>query len=245
MPHKPNWSQSKKLILRSDLWARADAYHNSFLLKSDPVLDATQHRTRELGKNAATAAVSPAQGKFLHLLLRGINAKRVLEVGSLGGYSAIWMARALPDDGELVALEISALNAQLRATRTLNPSVIEENVAAAGLSDKIRVILGPAHPSMKRLPSDEPFDLAFIDADKPNNTNYFVEAKRLVRSGGIIIVDNTGRKGYPADPARTGAGVEGVRELLRYIRDDDEVEATTIHTVGEKGLDGFTFAYRK
>ncbi|KAJ7609834.1 S-adenosyl-L-methionine-dependent methyltransferase [Roridomyces roridus] len=180
----------------SDLWARADAYHNSFLLKADPVLDATQHHTRELGKNAATAAVSPAQGKFLHLLLRGLNAKRVLEVGSLGGYSAIWMARALPDDGELVALEISAVNAQ----------AIEEN---------------------------------------PNNTNHFVEAKRLVRSGGIIIVDNTGRKGYPADPGRTGPGVEGVRALLSHIRDDDEVEAATIHTVGEKGFDGFTFAYRK
>ncbi|KAJ7644670.1 O-methyltransferase [Roridomyces roridus] len=218
-----------------DLWARSDVYHNSFLIKPDPVLESTERRTQEKGI-PYEIAVSPAQGKFLHLLLRSVNAKRVLEVGSLGGYSAIWMARALPDDGQVVALEIDPLHVEVS---------IEENVAHAGLSNKVKVILGPAHASMQALPSDALFDLVFIDADKPNNTNYFIEAKRLVRSGGVIIVDNTGRKGRLVDPTDMDPSVEGTRELLRFIKDDPEVEATTIHTVGEKGFDGFTFAYRK
>jgi len=179
--------------------------------------------------------VSAAQGKFLQLQLLAIKAKRVLEVGSLGGYSAIWMARALPEDGELVALEVEKLHAE----------VIEENVRNAGLSSKVTVILGRAHESMKAMPASEPFDLVFIDADKPNNTNYFIEAKRLVRKGGIIIVDNVGRGGRLADENNSDAMLDGVRELLRHIKDDTDVEATTIHTVGEKGFDGFVYAIRK
>ncbi|KAJ7437211.1 O-methyltransferase [Mycena galericulata] len=217
-----------------DLWTRADQYHNAFLIKPDAALEATQRNTKEKGIDYEIA-VSPAQGKFLHLLLLSISAKRVLEVGSLGGYSAIWMARALPEDGEVVALELEPLHAQ----------AIEENVSNAGLSGKVKVIVGPAHASMQAMHEPGQFDLVFIDADKPNNTNYFIEAKRLVRKGGIIIVDNVGRSGGVADESNTNSSVEGVRTLLRYIKDDTEVEATTIHTVGEKGFDGFTFAYRK
>ncbi|KAJ7165427.1 O-methyltransferase-domain-containing protein [Mycena filopes] len=158
------------------LWARADQYHNSFLLKPDPVLDAVAAHTKARGVEHEIA-VSPALGKFLNLQLRAIQAKRVLEVGSLGGYSAIWMARALPEDGEVIALELEKLHAD----------VIEENVKTANLSSKVKVILGPAHDSMKALPSADKFDLVFIDADKQNNTNYFIEAKRLVRPGGIIV----------------------------------------------------------
>ncbi|KAJ7784938.1 O-methyltransferase [Mycena maculata] len=217
-----------------DLWTRSDQYHNAFLIKPDPALEATQNNTREKGINY-DIAVSPAQGKFLHLLLLSIGARRVLEVGSLGGYSAIWMARALPDDGEVVALELNPLNAE----------TIEENFQNAGLASKVRVIVGPAHASMQAMHPENPFDLVFIDADKPNNTNYFIEAKRLVRKGGIIIVDNVGRSGRVCDESDKNPSAEGVRALLRHIKDDPEVEATTIHTVGEKGFDGFTFAYRK
>ncbi|KAJ6545405.1 O-methyltransferase-domain-containing protein [Mycena capillaripes] len=220
-----------------DLWTRADQYHNSFLLKPDAVLESVQTLSKERGIEYEIA-VSPALGKFLNLLLLSIGAKRVLEVGSLGGYSAIWMARALPDDGKVIALELEPLHVQ----------VIEENVKNAGLSSKVQVIVGPAHASMQAMstPTDpEKFDLVFIDADKENNTNYFVEAKRLVRKGGIIIVDNVGRRGRPAEPSASDPSVEGVRGLLRYIKDDNEVEATTIHTVGEKGFDGFLYAFVK
>ncbi|KAJ7136281.1 O-methyltransferase [Mycena filopes] len=218
-----------------ELWARADKYHNSFLLKPDAILDAAQEHTKARGVRY-DISVSAAQGKFLQLQLLAIQAKRVLEVGSLGGYSAIWMARALPDDGEVVALEVAKLHAE----------VIEENVARAGLTSKVKVILGPAHASMKAMPSSAPkFDLVFIDADKQNNKNYFIEAKRLVRKGGIIIVDNVGRDGQVADESNSDEMLDGVRALLRHLKDDDEVEATTIHTVGEKGFDGFLYAIRK
>jgi len=217
-----------------ELWTRSDEYHNSFLIKPDAVLEAVQKNTKEKGIDYEIA-VSPAQGKFLNLLLLSIGAKRVLEVGSLGGYSAIWMARALPDNGEVVALELEPLHAQ----------VIEENVKNAGVSSKVKVIVGPAHPSMQAMHPETPFDFVFIDADKEYNTNYFIEAKRLVRKGGIIMVDNVGRNGRPADSTNTNSSVEGVRELLRYIKDDTDVEATTIHTVGEKGFDGFLYAIRK
>ncbi|KAJ7921370.1 O-methyltransferase [Mycena leptocephala] len=217
-----------------ELWTRSDEYHNSFLIKEDPILESVQTNSKEKGIEY-DIAVSPALGKFLNLVLLSIDAKRVLEVGSLAGYSAIWMARALPEDGEVVTLELEPLHAQ----------VLEENVKNAGLSSKVKVIVGPAHASMQEMHPETPFDLVFIDADKQNNTNYFIEAKRLVRSRGIIIVDNVGRKGSPVDPTNTDPRVEGVRKLLRYIKDDAEVEATTIHTVGEKGFDGFLYAIRK
>ncbi|KAJ6545427.1 O-methyltransferase family 3 protein [Mycena capillaripes] len=221
-------------VAPTGLWTRADQYHNSFLIKPDAVLESVA-TSKERGIEYEFA-VSRAQGKFLHLLLLSIGAKRVLEVGSLGGYSAIWMARALPDDGKVVALELEPLNAQM----------IEDNVKNAGVSSKVQVIVGPAHASMQAMPTDPvPFDLVFIDADKPNNAKYFVEAKRLVRKGGIIIVDNVGWEGAPANPNITDPDLEGIRELLRYIKDDAEVEATTIHTVGEKGFDGFLYAIRK
>ncbi|KAJ7119711.1 O-methyltransferase-domain-containing protein [Mycena epipterygia] len=237
-PHQPTQNSPPHPNINSEsnlaLWARADQYHNTFLLKPDEVLEAVQKNTRDKGIYYQMA-VSPALGKFLNLLLRSIGAKRVLEVGSLGGYSAIWMARALPDDGKVVALELNPLRAE----------TIEENVRFAGLSPKVKVILGPAHASMQAMRPEPPFDLVFIDADKRNNTNYFVEAKRLVRAGGVIIVDNVGLSGRVADVENTSGSVESVRALLRYIKDDEEVEATTIHTVGEKGFDGFLYAVKK
>ncbi|KAJ7695330.1 O-methyltransferase, partial [Mycena olivaceomarginata] len=215
-----------------DLWTRSDHYTNSFLLRPDPVLEGVVQNTMDKGVDHEIA-VSPAQGKFLNLILLSIGAKRVLEVGSLGGYSAIWMARALPDDGEVVTLELDELHAQ----------VIAENVKNAGLSSRVKVIVGPAHESMLAMQPEPqaPFDFVFIDADKESATKYFLEAKRLLRKGGVIIVDNVGQ-GWPVDPLNTQPGIEGARELLRYIKDDTEAEATVIHTVGAKGFDGFLYA---
>ncbi|KAJ6566569.1 O-methyltransferase MdmC [Mycena capillaripes] len=216
-----------------DLWTRSDHYTNSFLIKPDPVLDAVVQNTMDKGVEHEIA-VSPAQGKFLNLILLSIGAKRVLEV--YASYSAIWMARALPDDGELVTLELDELHAQ----------VIAENVKNAGLSSKVKVIVGPAHESMLAMQPEHqaPFDFVFIDADKESVTKYFMEAKRLLRKGGVIIVDNVGQ-GWPVDPSNTEPGIEGARELLRYVKEDTEIEATVIHTVGAKGFDGFMYAICK
>ncbi|KII91669.1 hypothetical protein PLICRDRAFT_51805 [Plicaturopsis crispa FD-325 SS-3] len=213
-------------------WARSDHYHNSFLIPKDDALDAALRNSDAHG--LPVMAVSAAQGKLLNLLARSIGAKRVLEVGTLGGYSSIWMARALPDDGELVTLELVEKHA----------SVARENIVAAGLSSRVTVIAGPAGETLKGLHSSPPFDLAFIDADKASVPIYFAEAKRLVRSGGVIIVDNVVREGTTSNPDYSDANIEGIRLMLRQIKDDREVDATTIGTVGEKGYDGFLYALK-
>lgn len=214
-------------------WNRSDEYHNSFLVKPDDHLKFTVENSQKSG--LPDIAVSEAQGKFLHLLVKSIGAKRALEVGTLGGYSSLWIAKALPADGKLVTLEVDPTHAK----------VATENMQNAGFGSKVTVILGPAVESLSKLPSEEQFDLAFIDADKANNTNYFKEAERLVRPGGVIIVDNVVRRGRVADSSIQDDGsVEGVRSLLRYIQGSSLVEATTIATVGSKGYDGFLYAVR-
>ncbi|KAF8199360.1 O-methyltransferase-domain-containing protein [Mycena galopus ATCC 62051] len=214
-------------------WARSDAYHNSFLHAEDPILDAVLKHSNDSG--LPEIAVSAAQGKFLSLLASSIGAKRILEVGTLGGYSTIWLARALPDGGELITLEYNGKHAK----------VAEENIERAGLSSKVKILVGLGHDSMLALPSDNKFDLVFIDADKPSNVNYFTQAKRLVRKGGVIIVDNVVRYGRVADPEHVTPNTDGVRALLKILKGDPEVDATTIATVGDKGYDGFLYAIRK
>ncbi|GJE94173.1 O-methyltransferase family 3 protein [Phanerochaete sordida] len=212
-----------------DNWVRSDQYHNKFLLKDDAALEhALQNST---ASGLPPIAVSAAQGKLLYLLAKTTHAKRVLEVGTLGGYSTIWFGRALPEDGRIVTLELEEKHAK----------VARQNFEHAGLASKIEVRVGPAADSLKELPSSEPFDLVFIDADKPNNPTYYKEARRLTRKGSVIIVDNVVRAGLVADPAQEGEFVDGVRELLRDIQADAGVEATTLATVGEKGYDGFTY----
>ncbi|KAF5348031.1 hypothetical protein D9758_010053 [Tetrapyrgos nigripes] len=180
-------------------------------------------------------AITPAEGKFLQLVAKSIKAKMILEVGTLGGYSTIWLGRALPEDGELLTLEVDENHAK----------IARENLFLAGLSSKCKVVVGPAHDSMVNMKPEVPFDLILIDADKPSNTKYFKEAKRLVKSGGVIIVDNVVRHGRVADPTLSDPVLEGVRELLEMLKGDQDVEASTIGTVGEKGYDGFLFALRK
>ncbi|KAF7317335.1 O-methyltransferase family 3 protein [Mycena chlorophos] len=215
-------------------WARSDAYHNSFLHEPDATLAWVLKNSTE--KGLPEIAVSAAQGKLLHLLVRSVGAKRVLEVGTLGGYSTIWLARALPEGGSVTTLEINEHHA----------AVAKENLAHAEVSDKVEIILGPALDSLVKLsPEPAPFDFVFIDADKKGNFDYFTEAKRLVRSGGIIIVDNVVRFGRVAEPDYTDVNVEGVRRLLAGLKGDKDVDATTIGTVGDKGYDGFLYAVRR
>ncbi|CAF1351941.1 unnamed protein product [Adineta ricciae] len=197
-------------------WTRSDIYHNSFLIPPDATLDSALKLSEQNG-------------------LPPIQAHRILEVGTLGGYSTIWFAKALPPDGEIITCEISEHYAK----------VAQQNIDHAGLTSRVKIVLGPAIDTLSRLHSDETFDLAFIDADKQSNVDYFIQAKRLVRNQGVIIVDNVVRSGRVADPIQSDPSVDGVRRLLQYIHNDSTVEATTMGTVGEKGYDGFLFAINK
>ncbi|TFY58834.1 hypothetical protein EVJ58_g6172 [Rhodofomes roseus] len=232
-----------------EVFGRSARFHNSFLIAPDEALEFAQKNSGE--KGLPEIAVSPAEGKFLHLLVRTIGAKRILEVGTLGGqvhvfhhtvfsiiadlsrrYSSIWIGRALPEGGEIISLELSDHHAQ----------VARENVAKAGLGNVVKIIQGPAADSLKTLqPGDEPFDFVFIDADKDNNLTYLLEAKRLTRKGAVIIVDNTVREGAVADLSKTDGPNEGVRKLLAHLKTDTELSATTVSTIGERVWDGFTY----
>ena len=174
-------------------WDRTDEYHNSFLVHPDAYLEAARANTAEHG--IPDIAVSAAQGKFLKLIAQSIGAKRIIEVGVLGGYSTIWMGQAVGSDGEIIGFEIKEKHAAVSPSCETNlvslPNgllqVARENFAKAGLDKVIKVVVGPAIDGLKELKADPPFDLAFIDADKQSNLEYFTEAKRLVRRGGIIV----------------------------------------------------------
>jgi predicted O-methyltransferase YrrM len=211
-------------------WTTVDDYIHGVLVPSDPALDAAIEAS-----NAAelpAIAVTASQGKLLHLLARSVNAKRILEIGTLGGYSTIWMARALPADGHLTTLEFSPKHAK----------VAQSNIARAGLSDKVELRLGPALESLPKLAAENlpPFDFVFIDADKENNAGYFQWALRLTRPGSLILVDNVIRDGAVADASSSDPMVQGVRRLNELLAKQTCVCATTIQTVGSKGYDGFT-----
>lgn len=208
-------------------WQGVDAYFEERLLADDTILSSAIRDSIEAG--LPPIAVSPSLGKFLYLTARSINARRILEVGTLGGYSAIWMARALPADGRLVTLEIDPRNAE----------VARRNIGRAGLGDQVDIIVDPALATLPRLTG--PFDMAFIDADKECNAIYFDHAVRLSRSGGVIIVDNVVREGRVIDTAGD-AQIQGVRRMMDAIHSDARVEATSIQTVGAKGYDGFLMA---
>jgi predicted O-methyltransferase YrrM len=208
-------------------WEAVDRYIADRLVREDAALSEALVRSEAAGLPAI--AVSAAQGKQLYLTALSIGARRILEVGTLGGYSTIWMARALPADGELVSLEIDARHA----------GVARDNIARAGLKARVEVMTGPA---LTLLPTLEgPFDLAFIDADKPSNVDYFTHALRLSRRGGVIIVDNVVRGGAITN-AKGDASVQGVRSLFDMIASEPRVSATAIQTVGDKGYDGFLIA---
>ncbi|CAF2476333.1 unnamed protein product [Rotaria sp. Silwood2] len=214
-------------------WIRSDTYHNRFLISPDDALTAALKLSEQ--NRLPSYAVSEAQGKFLNLVAKSIQARRILEIGTLAGYSTIWLANALPDNGELVTCEISEDFAK----------IAQININNAGLTSKVKIIVGPATATLPDINPHASFDLAFIDADKQSNVEYFIQAKRLVRKGGVIIVDNVVRNGRVADLEQNDPSIEGVRKLLEYIQKDPTVEATTLGTVGEKGYDGFLYAVNK
>ncbi|MEU9045389.1 MULTISPECIES: O-methyltransferase [unclassified Kitasatospora] len=213
-------------------WDAVDAYFSEQLVGHDPALEAAAAAADAAG--LPNIAVAPNQGKLLHLLALTQGAKRILEVGTLGGYSAIWLARALPADGTLITLEIDPKHAE----------VARGNLAAAGLEKVAEVRLGRGADSLAALVEQgvEPFDLVFIDADKPSNPEYFRRALQLTRPGSLIIVDNVVRGGAVADADSTDPAVLGTRALHELIAAEPRVTATSVQTVGSKGYDGFTLA---
>ncbi|HEX3510540.1 MAG TPA: O-methyltransferase [Solirubrobacteraceae bacterium] len=217
------------------LWQEVDEYVEEQLIGPDAALDDALRASIAAG--LPPIAVSPAQGKMLGLLARIHGARRILEIGTLGGYSTIWLGRALPAGGHLVTLELEPHYAAVAA----------ENVERAGLADLVEVIVGPALASLDELieRGAEPFDLVFIDADKAATPDYFERSLRLVVPGAVVVSDNVVRGGALADAASDEPGALGMRrfhELLAEARTAGTVEATTIQTVGVKGHDGFTLA---
>lgn len=213
-------------------WTAVDDYFTEALIPADPVLDAA--RARSAAEGLPDIAVSPTQGALLNLIARIHGARRILEVGTLGGYSTIWLARALPADGTLLSLEIDPHHAR----------VARENLEAAGLARKAQVRVGPAGESLAALAEEgaEPFDLVFIDADKPSNSLYMQWALRLSRPGAVIVVDNVVRGGKVVDPDSGDANVQGVRRLVDLIAAQPRLTSTAIQTTGVKGYDGFILA---
>lgn len=218
--------------MNQELWSAVDSYIIDTLVRADDVLEASVRASEEAG--LPSIQVSAPQGKFMYLLARVHGAKRILEVGTLGGYSTIWLARALPDGGRLVTMEIDPRHAEVAAA----------NVARAGLSDKVEILVGNARELLPELElrNDEPFDLTFIDADKASIPFYFESARRMSRSGSLILVDNVVREGAVIQAESEDASVQGVRKLNEMLAGDASVEATVLQTVGVKGYDGLAIA---
>jgi predicted O-methyltransferase YrrM len=211
------------------LWAAVDDYWMGKLQAPDPTLDAALAESAAAG--LPPIAVTPAMGKLLQLLARSVNARRILEIGTLGGYSTIWLARALPADGELVTCEIDQHHAAVAAA----------NLARADVDKVVDIRVGPARGTLSAL--EGPFDLAFVDADKASGAEYFAQCVRLVRSGGLIVVDNVVRQGKIVDAGSTDTAVIGTWRLADAIAAEPRVEATVLQTVGGKNYDGFVLAY--
>ena len=218
--------------MTQELWTAVDRYITDLLVPSDDALDAALDASAAAGLPAIN--VSPPQGKLLHLLALAHGARTILEVGTLGAYSTIWLARALPADGRLITLESNAAHAD----------IARANIARAGLSNVVDLRLGLALDTLPKIAAEGlgPFDLIFIDADKENNAAYFRWAVDLSRRGSVIIVDNVVRKGAVIDEASTDAMVQGVRRFNDGLAAEPRVSATEIQTVGSKGYDGFTIA---
>ena len=214
------------------VWTQVDHYASASLLAADPAMEAVLERNHASGLPAID--VSPLQGKFLDLVVRMCGARRVLEIGTLGGYSTIWMARALLAGGTVVTLELEERHA----------AVAKQNFATAGVSDRVDLRVGPALSSLEKLDEEGagPFDLIFIDADKPNNERYLIWAMRLARAGTVIICDNVIRDGAVIEAGSRDASVQGARDVFSFFGNQGKLEATALQTVGEKGYDGFAMA---
>ncbi len=215
-----------------ELWTAVDKYINGMLIPSDPVLEAAVRASTEAG--LPSIQVSPSQGKLLHLLARSVGARNILEIGTLGGYSTIWMGRALPPGGRLLTLEADAKHAEVART----------NFARAGLEKTIELRLGPALNTLPQVAAEGrgPFDLIFIDANKSTMAEYFDWALKLTRPGSLIISDNVIHDGAVIDAASADPDIQGVRRFNERVAAERRVSATEIQTVGSKGYDGFALA---
>jgi predicted O-methyltransferase YrrM len=221
--------------MSQELWTAVDRYVAERLIPRDPVLEEALRANAAAG--LPTIDVAPNQGKLLYFLARIQGARRILEIGTLGGYSTIWLARALPSGGTLVTLEVEAKHAD----------VARANIERAGLSSIVQLRLGPALETLSQLHKEgaQPFDLIFIDADKQNIHAYLEWSLRLSRSGTVIITDNVIREGAVIDPEDPDPRVQGVRRFFEMIAADSRLDATALQTVGSKGYDGFTIAIVK
>jgi predicted O-methyltransferase YrrM len=213
-------------------WTAVDRYITDRLVAPDRDLEAALQTSAEAGLPPIN--VAPNQGKLLQLLATMQGARKILEIGTLGGYSTIWLARALPANGRLVTLEAEPLHAK----------IAHKNIAGAGLEKIVEVRLGPALETLKQLVLEKrgPFDFIFIDADKENYPDYFIWSLKLSRRGTCIIADNVVRNGAVIDPAHEDPRVQGVRRFNDLLAAEPRVTATTLQTVGSKGYDGFTMA---
>ena len=213
-------------------WTAVDRYLEGALRTDDPALESALSASRSAG--LPEIQISPLQGRYLHLLARAIRAQGILEIGTLGGYSTIWLARALPAGGRLVSLELDPDHVKVALA----------NLANAGVADRVEVQPGPALGSLEKLAVGGlgPFDLVFIDADKPNVSAYIDWAIRLSHPGSLIIVDNVVRRGDVLDEQSRDPNVRGVREMLERLRRDDRVLSAAVQTVGVKGHDGWLVA---
>jgi len=215
-----------------DRWTAVDRYVEGLLAPHDAVLRAALEASEEAGLPAIQ--VSPPQGKLLYLLAKSIGAKAILEFGTLGGYSTIWLARALPDDGHLITLEADSAYA----------AVATENIERAGLGNVVDLRVGVALDTLAELAAENvgPFDLTFIDADKGHSPEYFAWALDRSRPGSLIVADNVVRAGELADEQSADPKIRAQRCLHEMLAAEPRVEATTIQTVGGKGYDGFAIA---
>jgi predicted O-methyltransferase YrrM len=218
--------------MSEDQWKAVDGYLSEQLVPRDAALEAALEASAAAGLPAIN--VSPMHGKLLHLLAKMQRAQRILEIGTLGGYSTIWLARALAADGRLITLEADAKHA----------GVARANIARAGLDRVVELRLGAALDTLPQIAAERPgpFDLIFIDADKQNIPHYFGWALQLSRVGSLIVVDNVVRGGAVTDAASGDASVQGVRKFLDILAAEPRVSATAIQTVGVKGYDGFALA---
>ncbi|HEY3943575.1 MAG TPA: O-methyltransferase [Acidimicrobiales bacterium] len=213
-------------------WTNVDRNLIDLLEPPDEVLDATLEASRAAG--LPSISVAPNQGKMLHILARAQHARNILEIGTLGGYSTIWLARALPPEGRLVTLELEDRHAR----------VAHANLVSAGVDGQVEIRVGPAAAGLEALVDEGagPFDLVFIDADKARYPEYFTWSLRLTRPGSLIVADNVVRNGAVIDTASTDPDVVGIRQFLEQVGADRRVAATVIQTVGLKGYDGFALA---
>jgi predicted O-methyltransferase YrrM len=218
--------------MAQDQWTAVDHYINDLFVPPDAALDAALQASDEAGLPAIN--VAPNQGKLLHILALSCGARSILEIGTLGGYSTIWLARALPVGGRMITLEADPKHAE----------VARANLARAGLADVVNVRLGEALDTLPQLAAAGlgPFDLVFLDADKQNTPAYFEWALKLTRRGGLIIADNVVRNGAVLDAASENPSVQGVRRLNAMLAAEPRVTATVIQTVGSKGYDGLAIA---